>query len=755
MAFMQEGGLQDEGGTVDKESGNDVPSGSLKKEVRDDVPAMLSEGEFVIPADVVRYIGLNKLMQMRQEAKMGLQMMEKMGQMGNSEEAEIPDDLPFGVTDIVVMGNDDDDDDEKEMAQGGIIYAQEGTDVPSNVNVIGNAVGQVAGFGGGTGMQENSGFMPHMYFYNTETKQYRLLPAGMMGRMSGDTEITQEEYKKAIGNELANERIQEANKVYKNMPQPKPEKDYTQSKEPIPPQVDKYGNPKPRLLGINFELVDGEWVKSGAILPDNMDKYTPQPKPEKDYTQSKEPIAPQPTSEKNYYTDEYGMPMMKLPPQQPQQTDFERMMGYEAGRGDNPYAPSRVAYQNKKGEVVYKLEDYMGRPMESTTGLTRVTPYGPEGDQPTPAPSPDPTPDDGESDADRRQAERKDDRKKAREAERKASRDAQIDKDIKNLQDSEDPRFVGKTGKEARDAYFDLSFKERADMAKEDLAGRPAKLKEDLDSLLEKLPKAVKEIPDVINAIGDVYKDAGIELGRKAKVALGLQEEGAVERASTPPSRPAGLGGEIDDASSLPNPFEGSTYDDISPPNPFKGSTYDDISPPKPMALGQTDAASLEDLQTTARPVGSLPSSIPLPDELAYTQGMQRPSVPSVQPNTTEPAFTEIESNLPNLSQGNNTQGASRLIEGTSRKAISDRQKRDMVRRVNSATREREAEKKRKSNMSKVDKKDRDKFKKRREEADKKESKKSKEKNKKEAANVRDYGISGLKKGGLMKKDYP
>ena len=73
MAFMQEGGLQDEGGTVDKESGNDVPSGSLKKEVRDDVPAMLSEGEFVIPADVVRYIGLSKLMQMRQEAKMGWQ----------------------------------------------------------------------------------------------------------------------------------------------------------------------------------------------------------------------------------------------------------------------------------------------------------------------------------------------------------------------------------------------------------------------------------------------------------------------------------------------------------------------------------------------------------------------------------------------------------------------------------------------------------------------------------------------------------
>jgi len=723
MAFMQDGGLQDEGGTVDKESGNDVPSGSLKKEVRDDVPAMLSEGEFVIPADVVRYIGLEKLMQMRQQAKMGLQMMEKMGQMGNSEEAEIPDDLPFGVTDIVVMGNDDD---EKEMAQGGVIYAQEGTDVsapfmnnppissnpprepkegfewfatrsgwierpintnqgPTNqqANAIGSAIGQLAGFGGSTGTQVNSGFMPHMYFYNTDTKQYRILPAGMLGRMSGDTEITQEEYKKAIGDELANERIQEANKVYENMPQPKPEKDYTQSKEPI---------------------------------------------------------APQPTP---------PMDAIKIPPQQPQQTQFEQMMGYEAGRGDNPYAPSRVAYQNKKGEVVYKLEDYMGRPMESTTGLTRVTPYGPEGDQPTPAPSPDPTPDDGDSAADRRQAERKDDRKKAREAERKASRDAQIDKDIKNLQDSGDPRFVGKTGKEARDAYFDLSFKERAGMAKEDLAGRPAKLKEDLDSLLEKLPDAVKNIPTVINAIGDVYKDAGIELGRRAKVALGLQGEGAVERSSPPPSRPAGLGGEIDDASSLED------LQTTAQPNPFEGSTYDDISPPKPMAFGQTPVGSLPSAQFGQTPVGSLPSGPPLPDELSYTQGMQRPSVPSVQPNTTEPAFTEIKSDLPNLSQGDNTQGASRLIEGTNRKAMSDRQKRDMVRRVNSAARENDAEKKRKRNISKVDKKDRDRFRKRREEAEKKESKESKEKNKKEAANVRDYGISGLKKGGLMKKDYP
>ena len=96
-------------------------------------------------------------MQMRQEAKMGLQMMEKMGQMGNSEEAEIPDDLPFGVTDIVVMGSDDDDD-EKEMAQGGVIYAQQGTDVPQQTDFE-----QMMGYEAGQGSNPYARKGPFIY----------------------------------------------------------------------------------------------------------------------------------------------------------------------------------------------------------------------------------------------------------------------------------------------------------------------------------------------------------------------------------------------------------------------------------------------------------------------------------------------------------------------------------------------------------------------------------------------------------------
>ena len=96
---FQEGGLLQEGGTVDPVSGNDVPVGSTQEEVRDDIPAQLSEGEFVFPADVVRFIGLDNLMKLRQEAKAGLAKMDRMGQMGNSEEA-VEDDTGEFDTDI-------------------------------------------------------------------------------------------------------------------------------------------------------------------------------------------------------------------------------------------------------------------------------------------------------------------------------------------------------------------------------------------------------------------------------------------------------------------------------------------------------------------------------------------------------------------------------------------------------------------------------------------------------------------------------
>ena len=120
MEMFDDGGLMDEGGTVDPVSGNDVPPGSTQEEVRDDIPAQLSEGEFVFPADVVRYIGLGNLMRMRQEAKMGLKLMDEMGQMGNSEEATMPDDVPFDIDDLD-MEDEDEYNNELEMQVGGFV----------------------------------------------------------------------------------------------------------------------------------------------------------------------------------------------------------------------------------------------------------------------------------------------------------------------------------------------------------------------------------------------------------------------------------------------------------------------------------------------------------------------------------------------------------------------------------------------------------------------------------------------------------
>jgi hypothetical protein len=119
--LLQEGGMLQEGGTVDEESGNEVPVGAMQEEVRDDIPAKLSEGEFVFPADVVRYIGLERLMQMRQAAKEGLKKMEDMGQMSNADEATEEDDGEFeSQLDEIFEEVEGEDKEETEMQVGGM-----------------------------------------------------------------------------------------------------------------------------------------------------------------------------------------------------------------------------------------------------------------------------------------------------------------------------------------------------------------------------------------------------------------------------------------------------------------------------------------------------------------------------------------------------------------------------------------------------------------------------------------------------------
>jgi len=84
MAFMKQGGIKDDGMTKDPVSGNEIPPGSMATEVRDNIPAMLSDGEYVVPADVLRYYGVNFFENLRGQAKQGLQTMEQNGRIGGT-----------------------------------------------------------------------------------------------------------------------------------------------------------------------------------------------------------------------------------------------------------------------------------------------------------------------------------------------------------------------------------------------------------------------------------------------------------------------------------------------------------------------------------------------------------------------------------------------------------------------------------------------------------------------------------------------
>jgi len=145
--LFAEGGMNDEGGTVDPVSGNEVPPGSLQNEVRDDIDAKLSEGEFVIPADVVRYIGLERLMKLRDEAKQGLSRMAEIGQMGNADQVENPEALHEGdegfesEIDDIMSEVDGEQMGEPKFARGGVVKVPEASkDILAKYNIQRTAI---------------------------------------------------------------------------------------------------------------------------------------------------------------------------------------------------------------------------------------------------------------------------------------------------------------------------------------------------------------------------------------------------------------------------------------------------------------------------------------------------------------------------------------------------------------------------------------------------------------------------------------
>ena len=134
MRMFEEGGIADDGMTRDPVSGNEVPPGSLAREVRDDVPAQLSDGEYVVPADVVRFFGVKFFEDLRMTAKQGLQQMEKDGRIGGE-----PMDSPASQS-----GDDPLSPDEQELLQE-IMAMEQAPQQPQPSMAVGGVVNAAYG----------------------------------------------------------------------------------------------------------------------------------------------------------------------------------------------------------------------------------------------------------------------------------------------------------------------------------------------------------------------------------------------------------------------------------------------------------------------------------------------------------------------------------------------------------------------------------------------------------------------------------
>ena len=148
---------------VDPVSGNEVPPGSLPEEVRDDIDARLSEGEYVVPADVVRFFGVKFFEDLRIQAKTGLADMDAAGRIGGEPVGESAQGEDVSEQDLAML--------EEALASsglkaGGLVnktlnsMASQGQTDPL-VNARMNAKGMSVGFAAG-GMTES--------LYNDTTK---------------------------------------------------------------------------------------------------------------------------------------------------------------------------------------------------------------------------------------------------------------------------------------------------------------------------------------------------------------------------------------------------------------------------------------------------------------------------------------------------------------------------------------------------------------------------------------------------------
>jgi hypothetical protein len=106
------------GMVIDPVSGNEVPPGAKPEEVRDDINIKASEGEYVIPANVVRFLGLDKIEKMVSKAKEALAEMHGDGRIGGVEGSVEDDSLPFDPSELVAHAGEEE---MQAFAEGGVV----------------------------------------------------------------------------------------------------------------------------------------------------------------------------------------------------------------------------------------------------------------------------------------------------------------------------------------------------------------------------------------------------------------------------------------------------------------------------------------------------------------------------------------------------------------------------------------------------------------------------------------------------------
>ena len=163
MSLFEEGGLADDGMEREPVTGNEIPPGSMASEVRDDVPAQLSEGEYVVPADVVRYFGVRFFEDLRGEAKSDMMDMEADGRIGGTpvDTNGIPmeEDEALTPEEEAMLAEAMAADQPQGMASGGVVqgFADGGlpttSSVPTSPYSVGGAYNTAGAYGSSGGFE--------------------------------------------------------------------------------------------------------------------------------------------------------------------------------------------------------------------------------------------------------------------------------------------------------------------------------------------------------------------------------------------------------------------------------------------------------------------------------------------------------------------------------------------------------------------------------------------------------------------------